>query len=65
METKYLFLAWIDASQEMPTKPGKYVVQTRTMMGNSHKVETSCTITNNKAKFGVTNQVVTHWLKEN
>ena len=58
-------ISWVDASTEMPTKAGKYVVKTKTSMGNSHKVECQCTITNNKASFNVTNQIVTHWLKEN
>lgn len=58
-------MEWIDITKEQPTQPGKYVVKTQTSMGNKHKVETHCTITKGKAHFGVNNQIVTHWLKEN
>lgn len=59
---------WIDVNQEMPSKEGKYLVKTSTTMGNSHKVECHCHIHEEKGKiktkFNVTNQIVTHWLKE-
>ena len=58
-------MEWIDIKKEQPTKEGKYVVKTITTMGSNHKVETLCTITKGKAHFGVTNQNITHWLKEN
>jgi len=58
-------MEWIDIKTEMPAVAGKYVVKTTTMMGNTHKVECHCSITNNKASFNVSNQIVTHWLKEN
>lgn len=59
-------MEWIDATIEMPTIEGKYLVKTRTMMGNTHKVDSHCSINkkNNKASFNVSNQIVTHWLKE-
>ncbi len=58
-------MEWIDIKKEQPTEEGKYVVKTITTMGSKHKVETLCTITKGKVHFGVTNQIVTHWLKEN
>jgi hypothetical protein len=58
-------MQWIDISLEQPTQEGKYLVKTRTTMGNTHRVESSFSITNGKGKFNVSNQVVTHWLKEN
>lgn len=57
-------MQWIDISLEQPTTAGKYLVKTRTSMGNTHRLEANYTITNGKGHFGVTNQVVTHWLKE-
>jgi hypothetical protein len=57
-------MKWIEVSLGLPTKAGKYVVKTRTTMGNNHKVETGYTITNGKGHFNVSNQIVTHWLKE-
>lgn len=62
LETK---IEWIDIKQEQPTKEGKYIVKTKTMMGNKYKIEYKCTIKDDKAHFSVTNQIVTHWLKEN
>lgn len=57
-------MEWIDVSLEQPKKAGKYVVKTRTTMGGTHKVEANYSITNNKGHFNVSNQIVTHWLKE-
>lgn len=61
-------MEWIDITKEQPTKEGKYLVKTITTMGSKHRVDAKCTITLDKGKikahFGVTNQVVTHWLKE-
>lgn len=57
-------MEWISVKEKLPKKEGKYVVKTVTSMGNTHKVETFCTITKGKAHFGVNNQIVTHWLQE-
>jgi hypothetical protein len=72
-------MKWIDVSLEQPTQAGKYVVKTRTTMGSTHKIEAICTfrevledsralkgfkIKELKAHFNVSNQIVTHWLKE-
>lgn len=63
-------MQWIDISLEQPTTAGKYLVKTRTTMGNTHKLEAGYTITKDektgkeKRHFNVSNQVVTHWLKE-
>ena len=63
-------MKWIEVSLGLPTKAGKYVVKTRTSMGNTHRVDSTFTITKdpktNKEKkhFNVSNQIVTHWLKE-
>ena len=59
-------MEWIDIKKEQPTQEGKYVVKTITTMGSNHKVEARCFLDGKgKAHFGVTNQNVTHWLKEN
>jgi hypothetical protein len=58
-------MEWIDITKEQPTKEGKYIVKTITTMGSNHRLDVKCTITKGKAHFGVTNQIVTHWLKEN
>jgi hypothetical protein len=57
-------MEWIDVSLEQPAQAGKYLVKTRTSMGNTHRVDSTFTITNNKGHFNVSNQIVTHWLKE-
>jgi hypothetical protein len=63
-------MEWIDISLEQPKQAGKYLVKTRTMMGNTHKVEAIFSITKDektgkeKKHFNVSNQVVTHWLNE-
>jgi len=57
-------MQWIDISLEKPPVAGKYVVKTRTTMGNTHKLEAGYTITNGRGHFNVSNQIVTHWLKE-
>ena len=69
-QLKYLLMEWIDVSLEQPKEAGKYIVKTRTTMGNTHRVDASYTITKDpksgkeKKHFNVSNQVVTHWLKE-
>lgn len=55
---------WIKIEKDnpiLPSNPGKYLVKTSTMMGNSHKVETRF---DGKA-FIISRQIVTHWLNEN
>lgn len=58
-------MEWIELSNEKPTQSGKYLVKTKTTMGNTHRLDTTCTIHDGKVHFSVTNQIVTHWLKEN
>jgi hypothetical protein len=55
---------WVDIKEEQPTHEGKYLVKTQTMMGNSHTLESHMTINKDKVHFNVSNQIVTHWLKE-
>lgn len=55
---------WINIKIEQPKLEGKYIVKTMTIMGNTNKVESYCTITKGKASFNVSNQIVTHWLRE-
>jgi hypothetical protein len=63
-------MEWIDVSLEQPKQVGKYLVKTKTSMGNTHRLEAGYTITKDektgkeKKHFNVSNQVVTHWLKE-
>jgi hypothetical protein len=62
-------MEWIDINDEIPGVEGKYLVKTRTTMGNTHRVDSVCTLKEDKGKmkahFNVNNQKVTHWLKEN
>ena len=47
---------------KVPTKPGKYVVKTKTGMGNIHRLECNVTIdAKGKPHFHVTNQKVISW----
>jgi hypothetical protein len=73
-------MEWIDINVEIPKVEGKYLVKTKTTMGNTHRLEATCTLKEvlensralkgftikvMKAHFNVSNQIVTHWLKEN
>lgn len=56
----------VDASKELPTENGKYIVFTKTLHG-SNKFETGFTLNEDpkkKGSFNVSGQVVTHWLKK-
>jgi len=44
----------------LPESTGKYIVETKTMMGNRNRFETSF----NGEKFNFSNQTVLRWLKE-
>ena len=61
-------MEWIDITIEQPTVNGKYLVKTKTGMGNERRLDADYTIqkVNGKDKktFHVSNQIVTHWLKE-
>jgi hypothetical protein len=63
-------MEWIDVSLEQPKQVGKYLVKTKTSMGNIHRLDAIFSITKDKktgkekCSFNVSNQVVTHWLKE-
>lgn len=57
----------VSIADEEPKEAGKYIVITRTSMGNSNTF--NCTYhppskEGKKGTWGCTNQVVTHWLKE-
>ena len=57
----------VSIEDEMPEEEGKYIVVTKTMMGNQNIFQTSISFTTVKGKlkkkWNCTNQVVTHWLK--
>jgi hypothetical protein len=55
---------FVDVKDELPTKEGKYIVKTLTKYNNKHELQCSVSITNGKVHFNVSNQIVTHWLKE-
>lgn len=57
-------LNWISVTDELPEKPGKYIVKTKTMMGNQNRFDARLHISGSKKTWDVSNQVVTHWLKE-
>ncbi len=59
---------WVDIKEEQPTTEGKYLIKTLTRMGNKHTLEAKMSVNQEKGKpkahFNVSNQIVTHWLKE-
>jgi hypothetical protein len=62
-------MEWIDITIEKPKVGGKYLVKTKTTMGNTHRLDATYTINidangKDKSHFNVSNQIVTHWLKE-
>jgi hypothetical protein len=51
-----------DINTSLPTKPGKYIVKTKTKMGNIHRLECNVTIDDKgHPHFHVTNQTVISW----
>lgn len=60
----YNGMEWIDINLEQP-KAGKYVVKTVSPKGIKRKIEAVYQVIDDKGKFNVSNQTVTHWLKEN
>ena len=57
-------MQWISVTDELPKNPGKYIVKTKTMMGNENKFNARLHISGPKKTWDVSNQLVTHWLKE-
>jgi len=57
-------MQWISVDNDLPETPGKYIVKTKTMMGNENKFNARLHISGSKKTWDVSNQVVTHWLKE-
>lgn len=55
---------WISVTDELPETPGKYIVKTKTMMGNENKFNARLHISGSKKTWDVSNQLVTHWLIE-
>ncbi len=54
-------MIWIPIDQSKPPKEGKYLVRTLSShMKTIHRLEARF----NGNSFDVTNQIVTHWLKE-
>ena len=49
---------------ELPKEDGKYIVFTKTSMGNVNILEISFHMKDNKPHWGCNNQIVTHWLKK-
>lgn len=57
-------MKWVSVTDELPETPGKYIVKTKTMMGNQNRFDARFHISGSKKTWDVSNQVVTHWLKE-
>jgi len=53
-------MKWVEYDRDNPPEIGRYVVKTRTMMGNTHKIESTFSGKN----WSCTNQIVTHYLYE-
>jgi hypothetical protein len=49
---------------ETPSEEGKYIVFTKTGMGNQNVLEIAFHIKSGKTHWGCNNQIVTHWLKK-
>lgn len=63
---EYEILVEIYIEQELPKKAGKYIVKTKTSMGNIHRLECVVTIgREGKCHFHVNNQKVISWYKSN
>ena len=52
----------INVEKALPTEDGKYIVFTKTKMGNGNIFECRYHNKNGKPHWGCTNQIVTHWL---
>jgi len=57
-------MKWIAVTDELPKTSGKYIVKTKTRMGNENKFNARLHISGSKKTWDVSNQLVTHWLKE-
>ena len=55
---------WINVKERQPATEGKYLVKTKTTMGNVNRFDALLYINNTKITWDVNNQVVTHWLEE-
>lgn len=57
----------VSVEDELPKKEGKYIVFTKTTMGNGNVLNVSYHSREKKGvkipNWGCTNQIVTHWLK--
>lgn len=58
MDTNRSF--WEEYDKKNPPKAGKYIVKTRTQMGNINRFES----TFSGKSWGCSNQIVTHYLHE-
>ncbi len=57
-------MQWVNNLKRQPTKPGKYIVKTETMLGEN-KFNCRFTINENgKTSWDCSGQIVTHWLEE-
>jgi hypothetical protein len=61
MNEKFAKVSVID---EVPTENGKYIVFTKTGMGNVNVLETTVHIKGKDVHWTCNNQKVTHWLKQ-
>ena len=57
-------MKWVSVTDELPETSGKYIVKTKTTMGNENKFNARLYISGSKKTWDVLNQVVTHWFKE-
>ena len=55
---------WISIKDRLPNTEGKYIVKTKTNMGNVNRFDAIFHINGDKKTFDVSNQVITHWLEE-
>ena len=55
---------WINVKEKIPQIEGKYIVKTITPKGNINRFECDYHLVDDKPKFRVSNQIITHWLNE-
>ena len=56
-------MKWVSVSDELPDSSGKYIVKTKTLLGGN-RFDARLHVSKSKKTWDVSNQVVTHWLKE-
>lgn len=57
-------MKWTEYDRSNPPPVGKYLVKTKTMMGNTHRIEATLSFSGKNPSWSCTNQIVTEYLDE-